>query len=103
MGYRINYGTVISQANSIGTYGDRLASQVAQLTVMEQTIRSVWQGQAADAFLNKVVTLRSEIDRTKKQIIDLASTIRYCADRIQREDEEAMRRAAALKSGGGGR
>ena len=33
------------------------------------------------------------------QMSNLASTIKYCADRIQREDREAEERAATLKSG----
>ena len=97
MGYRINYSKVVSQANTIADCAQQLSAQSGHLTVMEQNIRSAWKGQASEAFLSRVLTLRGEVDRTRQQMANLASTIRTCADRIQREDEEAQRRAAALK------
>ncbi len=99
MRYRINYSKVISQANSIADDASELSAQIKLLEQMEQDCRSVWKGQAADAFIAKLSTLRSEMNRTKSQMSNLASTIKYCADRIQREDRQAKERAAALKSG----
>ncbi len=98
MRYRINYTKVISQADSISDDAARLSDQVKQLELMEQDCRAVWKGQAADAFIAKLSMLRSEINRTRSQMSDLASTIKYCADRIQREDNAARERAAMLKS-----
>lgn len=99
MKYRINYSKVISQANSISDDASQLSSQIKLLEQMEQDCRAVWKGQAADAFISKLSTLRSEMNRTRSQMSNLTSTIKYCADRIQREDREAEERAAALKSG----
>lgn len=99
MRFRINYNKVISQANSIAGDASELAAQIRQLEQLEQECRSAWKGEAADAFLAKLSTLRGEMTRTKSQMSTLASTIKYCADRIQREDEEAARRAAELSSG----
>ena len=99
MGYRINHAKVISQANSIADCASRLLEQSNQLSFMEQSIRSAWKGQASDAFFSRVSILRGEVNTARQQIATLASTIKYCADRIQREDDEAMRRAADLKSG----
>ena len=99
MAYRINYSKVISQANSIAGDASELSAQIRILEQLEQECRSAWKGQAADAFIAKLRTLRSEMYRTKSQISSLASTIKYCADRIQREDRQAEERAAALKSG----
>lgn len=99
MKYRINYSKVISQANSISDDASQLSSQIKLLEQMEQDCRAVWKGQAADAFISKLSTLRSEMNRTRSQMSNLSSTIKYCADRIQREDREAEERAAALKSG----
>ena len=96
MKYRINYSKVISQANSISDDASQLSSLIKLLEQMEQDCRAVWKGQAADAFISKLSTLRSEMNRTRS---NLASTIKYCADRIQREDREAEERAATLKSG----
>lgn len=99
MKYRINYSKVISQANSIADDATQLSAQIKLLEQLEQDCRSAWKGQAADAFIAKLSTLRSEMNRTKSQMSNLASTIKYCADRIQREDRQAEERAAALKSG----
>lgn len=99
MRYRINYPKVISQANSIAGDASELSAQIKLLEQMEQDCRSVWKGEAAEAFLARLGALRSEMSRTRSQMSTLASTIKYCADRIQREDEEAARLAAELSSG----
>lgn len=99
MKYRINYSKVISQADSIADDATELSAQIRILEQMEQDCRSAWKGQAADAFIATLSTLRSEMNRTKSRMTNLASTIKYCADRIQREDRQAEERAAALRSG----
>lgn len=99
MKYRINYSKVISQANSISGDADQLSAQLRLLEQLEQECKTVWKGEAADIFISKIRNLRSEMNRTRSQMSDLASTIKYCANRIQREDREAEERAAALKSG----
>ena len=98
MKYRINYSKVISQANSISEDVTQLSAQIKLLEQMEQDCRIAWKGQAADVFISKLSALRSEMNRTKSQMFNLVSTIKYCADRIQREDRQAEERAAALKS-----
>ena len=94
MRYRINYSRVVSQAQEISGYAERLSSQAEAITQLEQECKQVWRGDAASAFLNKLETLRGEIDKTSRQI-------KSCADRIQHEDEEAAKRAAAMSSGFG--
>ena len=86
MTYRINYAKVISQAGSIEKGALELAAQVRALEQLEQDCNAIWKGQAADVFI-------------RKQMTDLASTIKYCADRVQSADRQAEERAAALKSG----
>ena len=97
MGFRINYSKVISQADSIADCAKELSTQSSQLFTMEQTIQSAWKGEASGAFLSRVITLRGEVDATRRQIDDLATTIKDCAKVIQRAEEEAERNAAALK------
>ena len=99
MKYRINYSKVISQANSIAGNASELSAQIRLLEQIEQDCKSVWKGQAADAFIAKLSSLRTEMNRTKNQMSTLASTIKYCADRIQREDRRAEEQATALNSG----
>ena len=99
MAYRINYSKVISQANSIDDDVSELSAQIKALEQLEQDCKAVWKGPAADAFIAKLRTLRSEMIRTESKISSLASTIKYCADQIQQADRDAEERAAALKSG----
>lgn len=99
MKYRINYSKVISQANSIADNASELSAQIRILEQLEQDCRSFWKGEAADVFITKLSDLRAEMYRTKDQMFALSSTIKYCADRIQREDRQAEEYAAALKSG----
>ena len=94
MKFRINYSKVMSQADEISDQASQLASQIQKLQQMEQDCRTVWKGEAAEAFLAKLTALRSEM--TRSQMSTLADTIRTCARRIQREDEEAAEKAAAL-------
>lgn len=98
MGYRINHAKVVSQAHSIAENAASLSAQIKLIAAMEQDCRSAWKGEAANVFISRLSSLRSNMERTRSQMSNLASTIKYCADRIQREDEEAARRAAALKS-----
>jgi WXG100 family type VII secretion target len=96
---RINHARVVSQANSIIENANELSRQINQLTNIEQQIRSAWRGRTCDTFLARLVALRSEMNTTRQQMTNLATTIRNNADRIRREDEDAARRAAALNSG----
>ena len=66
MKYRINHSKVISQANSIADNASELSAQIRLLEQIEQDCRSAWKGQAADIFITKLSTLRTEISRTKK-------------------------------------
>lgn len=99
MKYRINYYKVISQANSIANNASELSAQIKLLNQLEQDCRAIWKGQAADAFISKLNALRTEMNRTKNQMSNLSSTIKYCADRIQHEDRQAEERAKALNPG----
>ena len=99
MKYRINHSKVISQANDIAGSAADLGTQIRLLEQMEQDCRAVWKGEAADVFISKLRSLRTEMTTTKNQMSNLASTIKYCADRIQKEDRQAEERANALKSG----
>lgn len=99
MKYRINYSKVTSQANSIADDASKLSAQIKLLDQIDQDCRAIWKGQAADTFISKLNALRTEMNRTKNQMSNLSSTIKYCADRIQREDRQAEERAKALNPG----
>ena len=75
MQFRINYTKVMSQANEISDKADELENQIKRLEQMEQDCRSVWQGEAADAFLAKLTALRGVMGQTRTQMATLAQTI----------------------------
>lgn len=89
---------MVSQANSIADNASELSAQIKMIDKLEQDIRAAWKGQAADAFFSRLSMLKGNMCKTRQQMVTLASTIKYCAERIHREDEEANRRAKALKS-----
>lgn len=98
MKYRINYEAVMSQANQITEQSELLAAQIRQLSQIEADCRCVWKGEGAEAFLTRLALLRQEMGRTRAQMSDLAETVKYCADKIQREDEQLRRRAGELNA-----
>lgn len=99
MAFRINYSKVIGQANSISNNAVELSAQIKFLSQLEQECKSAWKSEAANIFLAKLNELKNNLILTQKQMSNLASTIKYCADQIQHEDEEAARKAANLSSG----
>lgn len=98
MKFRINYGKVLSQVNSLNEKARELELQVDNLMRLEDISKDVWKGEAAELFLQQLQNLRCELKRTNSEMYSLVRTIRDCAERIQREDEAAARRAALLKS-----
>ena len=98
MGFRINYSKVMSQASSIENNALELSTQIKLLEQIEKECNAVWKGEAANAFIAKLNILQSEMRTTQYQMQNLVGTIRYCANRIQCEDERAAERAANLRS-----
>lgn len=99
MKFRINYEKVIQQSNHVQEVAQQVAQQVQQVQQLRQDCNSVWKGDAADAFLSKLSELQEKMVRSQRQAERLASTIRFCAQRIKREDEAAAQRAATLRTG----
>lgn len=99
MKYRINYSKVISQVEEMEALVEKLSRQIRYLEQKGHECRTVWKGQASEQFLAKVDILCSNMNITKSQMSELALTIKYCADRIQRADREAAEKAAMLSSG----
>ncbi len=102
MGYRINYSGVVMQANVIADCSKRLQTQERQLEEIESVVRGGWKGDAASVFLSKLNSLRCDVEKTKMQINTLSESIRNCADRIKKEDEEQALEARTLGGKGGG-
>ncbi len=99
MRFRINYNDVIKKANRISENARELSAQINALTTIEEQCRSAWQGEASSAFMAKVSAMKEELTRTRRQIENLASTIRNCAERIHREDMDLADKASTLSTG----
>lgn len=96
--YRINYSQVISQVQEISSLCDELQSQILQLQSVRNQTSRFWKSEASIVFDMKIGSIIDELTRTRNQMINLNKTIKYCADRIQKEDEEQAQKAAALAS-----
>lgn len=99
MAFRINYSKVYNQADSILEDANRLSAQIKLLDQLEQECKKMWKGPAADVFLKKLYLLREDMSMAESQMSMLASTIKYCANRIELEDRNTIGRATNLSSG----
>lgn len=97
MAFRINYENVIKQSNLMSESAASLASQLNILTQIEQDTRNIWKGEASDVFRKRLNELKENINKTRKDILSLSSTIKYCAEQIRRVEEQATQNAAKLK------
>jgi len=91
----------MSQVASIEEDAEQLYAEIKQLRQLEENTHTIWKGEASNKFNNKLSQLVYNMQRTYKQMIDLAYTIKYCANRIRNEEEKEKERAAALSNGGG--
>ncbi len=99
MKYRVNYSKVITQAGYIMNQAEALSKQIQMLYQMELECRQVWRGEAAEAFIKNIIHLREEMEKTRLQMVNLSSTIKVCADKIQQADSDLISKAIVLKQG----
>lgn len=96
MRFRINHGQVIRQANEIKHLARDLNSEIHRMENMQHHVRSSWQGKASETFMRQCDELLENLGDVSRRMDSVADTIHRVADRIQREDEEAARRARSL-------
>lgn len=83
----ITFGNAMSQANQLDACADdmmRLAN--SSMTGIENEINMAWQGDSANAYLNKMDITASNIVTTANKLHQIAETIRGVA-RIFRDTE----------------
>ena len=73
----------MSQANTVEALANNLASEINRLDIMEQNLRSVWIGQASNTFRSRISMLRAELSTQRRQMLDLAMSIRRAADAVR--------------------
>lgn len=87
--YRINYDTVVSQANDIKNLSSDLDREIINLENLLTRIKREWCGPASDAFQDQLYTLIVDMKTTKTSMSNISSTIKNVAKQIQQEDEKA--------------
>ena len=83
----INYSLTISQANSIKDLSDDLADEITRLENLLTRIKSDWKGPASDAFQKRLQMMINDMRETKKDMSNVASSIKTVAKRIRQDDD----------------
>lgn len=95
-GFRINYGQVIGQANTINNLSGDLDREIQKLDNILNSVRSNWKGPASVAYQNHLTLLIADMRKTKYSMSSVSSTIKNVATRIQEEDERQAELARQL-------
>lgn len=92
---RINYSQAIRESNRLKTVANDCQNANAMVDRLIQKIPTYWQGDAANAFIDKLNEWKRENNSIKTEANNLGTTIKRVADEIR----EAERRAiAAMKN-----
>lgn len=95
-GFRINYGQVIGQANTINNLSGDLDREIQKIENILNSIGSNWKGPASTAYQNHLKLLIADMRKTKYSMSSVSSTIKNVATRIQQEDERQAQLARQL-------
>lgn len=87
--YRINYTTVISQANSVKSLANDLNVEIKKMRSLLERIKTEWKGPASEMYQKKLESLITKMEGTKSRMNSLSSNIKTVANNIQRADNEA--------------
>ena len=91
--YRINYWSVIGQANSVKSLANDLNAEITRMKNHLAVVKKEWQGPASDTYQTKLESLILKMEQTKTRISSLSSNIKTVANEIQRADEAAAEKA----------
>lgn len=92
---RIDYNEAIREANRLKTIANDCQNANVLVDRLINAIPSYWQGDAANAFKDKLQDWKRENNSIKTEANNLSSTIRRVANEIR----EAERRAIAAMKG----
>ena len=88
---RINYSTVISQANTIKDLSSSLEDEISSLENLFSRIKNEWKGPASTEFQKQLRSLIDAMRSTKSDMSSVSNAIKNAANEIDDEDEEAER------------
>lgn len=96
----IDYANAICQANKLNEIADECNEIINSLKSIADRLNNHWDGEAANAFIEKLGESQKQNAKIKSEISDTAQLIKNVATAIKRADEEAAR-IARSKTGGG--
>ena len=96
----IDYSNAIRQANKLNEAANECNEIIRSLKTISDSLKGFWDGEAANAFIEKLSESQKENARIKSEINDTALLIKNVANAIKRADEEAARIARSKTSGG---
>lgn len=96
----IDYANAIRQANKLNEIADECSEIINSLKTITDKLKDYWDGEAANAFIEKLIESQKQNAKIKSEINDTAQLIKNVANAIKRADEEAAR-IARSKNGGG--
>lgn len=99
MKVRINYAKVNQQINALEKELNELNNQIKKIDQLMIDSRTVWKGQASEAFNKKVTMLRQELLETRQQMEYLITRIKTIANNYKKQEELQQRQAELLKIG----
>lgn len=94
----INYYDIITKANKIAELASSYNSECNKLSKLREEVNSYWQGDAATEVLKSIDIMYANMYQTYSQTLELSNTIKDCAYKIKKADEESAKQAKLLNS-----
>lgn len=96
MEFRMDYESVIRQANRINNLSEDVSRDILRLQGILDSARINWKGPASSAFQNHLTILIADLKNTKYSMSSVSTTIQTVANRLKEEDERQAELALQL-------
>lgn len=74
---------LISSSEEFGATGQQMNSLTQEMMTLIQSLKSVWQGEAASAYGNKFASLQSDMDKLYRMVIEHSQDLSTMAQSYQ--------------------
>ena len=95
----ITFGNALAQAQKLESSAEQMRNASQKLESIEASLRSEWEGESASLYLQKCEMLKQKLNRTAKELQQIASVIRKAA-KAYRDAELKALHAIATKGNG---
>ena len=72
----ITFGNALAQAQKLESSAEQMRNASQKLESIEESLRSEWEGESASLYLQKCEMLKQKLNRTAKELQQIASVIR---------------------------